>query len=247
MSRFTAAAVAAGHNVIFWEDDWLNDRDIYFKFLQPVIFRGSLGNAAHLKKGGLMRAPGAICDVSRFRCSAYYPGAAEFLLNQQWEVMPASVLLARKFHPDELRDAPGIFVRPDSCMKEFAGRLLLKQDLSWKALDRGIYYDEDIPVLVAPACLIREEYRCVVVGAKVIAGCRYDDPARMSPGMPPDVQKFAAEVAAEIEPPEQVYVMDVCTSDRGIRLLELNPFSGADLYACDPAPILAAFEVMLCR
>ncbi len=27
--------------------------------------------------------------------------------------------------------------------------------------------------------------------------------------------------------------MDICETEQGLRLLELNPFSGADLYACD--------------
>ena len=32
--------------------------------------------------------------------------------------------------------------------------------------------------------------------------------------------------------------MDVCECEGALWLLELNPFSGADLYACDPAAIV---------
>ena len=39
---------------------------------------------------------------------------------------------------------------------------------------------------------------------------------------------------------DRVYVMDVARTDGGYAVLELNPFSGADLYACDRARIVAA-------
>ncbi len=50
--------------------------------------------------------------------------------------------------------------------------------------------------------------------------------------------QFAVEVAKHIRAPESVYVLDVCEADAGLRLLELNPFSGADLYACVGADIV---------
>src|SRR3954447_10960778 len=60
-----------------------------------------------------------------------------------------------------------------------------------------------------------------------------DDPS----GLP---WAFASQVAEHLDPPEDVYVMDVCEVDGQLRLLELNPFSGADLYACDCHAVVAA-------
>jgi len=51
---------------------------------------------------------------------------------------------------------------------------------------------------------------------------------------------FAREVAENIPSPEAVYILDVCETPDGYRLLELNPFSGADLYACNKAVIVEA-------
>lgn len=34
-------------------------------------------------------------------------------------------------------------------------------------------------------------------------------------------------------------MLDVCEADGRLRLLELNPFSGADLYACDRREVVA--------
>jgi hypothetical protein len=37
-----------------------------------------------------------------------------------------------------------------------------------------------------------------------------------------------------------MYVLDVCDCDGALKLLELNPFSGADLYAADPDTVVRA-------
>lgn len=49
---------------------------------------------------------------------------------------------------------------------------------------------------------------------------------------------IAAEVAQHIGSRDPVYVLDVCEADTGLRLLELNPFSCADPYACSGADIV---------
>ena len=55
---------------------------------------------------------------------------------------------------------------------------------------------------------------------------------------------FAAQVAERITAPDPVYVLDVCEADTGLRLLEPNPVSGADLYACNgPAIVRHVNEV----
>ncbi|MFO0528373.1 MAG: DUF4343 domain-containing protein, partial [Planctomycetota bacterium] len=49
---------------------------------------------------------------------------------------------------------------------------------------------------------------------------------------------FASTVAASIPEPATVYILDVCECNDQFRLLELNPFGGADLYACDATAII---------
>ena len=47
-------------------------------------------------------------------------------------------------------------------------------------------------------------------------------------------------MAARLDAPEAVYVVDVCEADGELHLLELNPFSGADLYGCRADDVVAA-------
>jgi len=106
-----------------------------------------------------------------------------------------------------------------------------------------------MPVVVAPVRSIAREWRYVVVDREVIAGSAYASDGRSalpdSPGGAP--WTFAADVARQLAPPEDVYVMDICEADGRLWLLELNPFSGADLYACDCREVVAAVSAAAVR
>lgn len=238
--RFAEAIVAAGHESVRWRDDWWATgrwprRD------GALIFHGSLGNAAQIRRE-LPWRPGAFCRVEAFHCSAYYPNAARWLLHRQWHVLPAQTLVEDTAGALALiGETDSFFVRPDSPLKPFAGRVLRREQTSLRALDHGIYFDEDsLPVVIAPVRRVEREWRYVVVNNAVVAGSQYLADGRSA--LPDDSGgspwRFAAEVAAGIESPESVYVMDICEADGRLFLLELNPFSGADLYACDPGVIV---------
>jgi hypothetical protein len=166
---------------------------------------------------------------------------ANWLIHRDWQVLPADKLandpvaaLAPMGTPD------AVFIRPDSPLKPFAGRVLRLTEISLAALDFGFYYDDPtLAVVVAP---VRSVGRDVVVDRRVVAGSAYASDGRSAlpdhPGGSP--WAFASDLARQIDPPEAVYVMDVCEADGQLWLLELNPFSGADLYACRCEDIVAA-------
>jgi hypothetical protein len=93
------------------------------------------------------------------------------------------------------------------------------------------------------------ERRYVVVGRQVVAGSGYIAEGRAaSPDDPHGLAwQFAAQVAERITPPDPAYVLDVCEADTGLRLLELNPFSGADLYACSGSEIVRCVSEVASR
>ncbi|WP_343076481.1 ATP-grasp domain-containing protein [Jiangella mangrovi] len=142
-----------------------------------------------------------------------------------------------------------VFVRPDSALKPFSGRVLERDQITLRALDHGFFYDDDsLPVVVAPEITIGHEWRFVVVGATVVAGSDYTSLSRtagaaLSPEHP--AWGYAADLASKVEPPDPVFVLDVCETDAGLRLLEFNPFGGADLYGCDRAAIVGAVHALL--
>ena len=244
-SAMEAAVRRAGHAVTRWKDDWWSTGSWPRLVGQSVVFHGSLGNAARIRSE-LPWSPGAYCDTAAFECSAWYSRARDWLLHRQWQTLPANVLTANPevaLQPLGLPDE--VFVRPNSPLKPFAGRVLRRDRITLAALDYGFYYDDPmIAVVVTPVRNIGQEWRYVVVSRRVVAGSAYEADGRVALPDDPAGQPwaFASEVAANLNPPEEVYVMDVCKADGRYWLLELNPFSGADLYACSPDDVVAAIS-----
>lgn len=243
------AVTAAGHDILIWDDEWWSSGR-WPRLTSPAVFHGSLGNAARIRDE-LPWRPGAYCNTAAFHCTVWYPAARRWLLHRDWSISSARALVD---DPDEALRSLGhpdaVFVRPDSPLKPFSGRVVRRDALTLAALDHGFYYDDDtIAVVVAPVRSIEREWRYVIVAGDVIAGSAYAADGRHAlPDQPAaPAWQFAAEVAAALPAPDEVYVMDVCLADGDLRLLELNPFSGADLYACSPSAIVTAVSALAAR
>jgi hypothetical protein len=236
-----------GHRLVDWSDAWWSDGVPTRVPNSYVVFHGSLGNAARIASE-LPWTPGSFCPVESFRCSSWYESARQWLVHNDWQICTANELVA---------NAPGIakklgspdrlFVRPDSPLKPFSGRVVDVGTLSLAKLDHGFYYDDDsLPVIAAPIQKIGNEWRFVIVNRSVVAGSAYDPKTRKPLAAPLDsaAAVFASTVASAIPAPEIVYVLDVCECNDQLRLLELNPFGGAALYACDANAIIDAVSAI---
>jgi hypothetical protein len=235
------AVLAQGHDLVVWNDEWWTSRRWPRLSSSKAVFHGSLGNAARIREELAWR-PGAYCDASAFCCSAWYPRAEKWLLHRTWCLIAADALVADPGAVLERLGATGsLFVRPDSPLKPFGGRVLQASAIDLRALDHGIYYDDArLPVLAAPVRSVGREWRYVIVARRVVAGSAYEAGGRStSPDDPAGAPwRFATQIAQDIEPPEPVYVMDICEAEGELRLLELNPFSGANLYCCKRSDVV---------
>ncbi|MCB9693970.1 MAG: ATP-grasp domain-containing protein [Alphaproteobacteria bacterium] len=223
------AARRAGHVVRAWDDAWWTEG--LPSLLGPLLFRGSLENADRLARRAVY-SPGAYCHTAAFACSAWYGAVPDVLIQRNARFTTAQSLV----HHPPVDLGERVFVRPDSPLKPFAGRVVEVRGLTLAALDHGFYYDdEELPVVVAPVRSLGREWRYVVVGGRVVAGSAYDPSTRAAlpdtPGGEP--WQLAASIASRLPDPDPAYVLDLAEADGELGLLELNPFSGADLYACD--------------
>jgi len=210
-----------------------------------TFFHGSLGNAARIH-AELDWSPGSYCDTSAFCCSSWYDAAREWLLHSDWRFLSANTFVDTATSvAAALSCTDRIFVRPDSPLKPFSGRVLDIADASLAKLDHGFYFDDEtLPIVACPIRDVGREWRFVVFRSSVIAGSAYDATSRSAIADQPasDAWNFAQSVASSVPAPADAYVLDVCESNGNLRLLELNPFGGADLYACDADAIVRALS-----
>lgn len=240
----------AGHSIAEWSDTWIADGPPVRLSSGPTVFHGSLGNAAHVSDN-FDWTPGSFCDTDRFRCSYWYDYKRQWLIHEQYTFTTVAELVENAPEiAESVGSADAIFVRPDSPLKPFSGRVVNVSDLTPKDLDHGFYYDDlQLPIVVAPVRDVGREWRFVVVNGNVIAGSGYDPATRTAAplGLDDSVSGFAASIAAETFAPCSVYILDVCDCDGDLRLMEFNPFSGADLYACDPNAIIDSVSRLALR
>jgi hypothetical protein len=201
----------------------------------PVIFWGSLG-AAYAQHVAAQWKPGVVGDVGRFNCSAYYPRLGGINVANRDAVFTtvAELVAAPVATVAPLGSPERVFVRPDSPLKPFSGRELAVADINLAALDHGFYY------VSAPKAVGRE-WRFVVADSEVIAGCEYIASREgVGVSVPDAARALAEQVAAAEWQAAPLYVVDVAEVDDEFGVMELNPFSGADLYHCDPESVVDA-------
>lgn len=246
--RLADCIVNSGHNVIDWDDDWWERQNWPELQNEKVIFHGSLGNASRIANE-LKWIPGSYCATKQFECTSWYRRASQWLIHKDWICTTANEFVNNpQKYLDQIKSDGTFFVRPNSPLKPFAGRVLHVSNLSLEALDYGFYFDDvNIQIIVTPIRKILDEFRFVVVKNQIIAGSSYVAETRteIEESSTGDSWLYAADVAKNMPEPEDVYVMDVCNTDEGYSLLELNPFSGADLYACDRSSIVKAITNIL--
>lgn len=130
-----------------------------------------------------------------------------------------------------------IFVRPDSILKEFTGTVvtLMNFDEKYKLMS---FYDDvvtpELPIIVSSVKKIEKEWRFIVVDNKIISGEPCTDEAL----------KFATEMA-KVNIPDRVWVLDICLSDLGYKVLEIGCFSFAEIYSNDLDEIIREVSKVL--
>jgi hypothetical protein len=191
-----------------------------------VVFRGTLGLMRHIQTTRRWK-PGGWCTFPNLACSRYYAYFGPFLLNREYTFLPsAEALRLRESLFARYAREGCVFVRPDSVDKGFTGTLADKASFN-RALS-SIAFDPTTLVLVASPKKISHEWRLIVANGEVIAGSQYseDGQSRVLAGCPNEVLAFGATVLQQVDwRPDAMFIMDVCASEDGLRLLELNSFS----------------------
>lgn len=182
-------------------------------------------------------------DFKKFDCLTYYGYFGENLLNSNYYIYPLNDLERRL---SKLWNVYGgqVFIRPTSGTKTFPSGIYTPETL--KSIYDSLWnQDQHIPVLISPAQKIKNEYRFFIAKDHVVDGSQYRDESGRYSVVPLEgrianqARAFANQVLKEcIWRPEPMFVMDVCVTQEGFKVVELNSFSCSGWYATPPEWVL---------
>lgn len=145
------------------------------------------------------------------------------------------------------------FVRAMEDTKALAGQLMTKEKIaetvsSVSILTEDEFFSESLnpttELVVSSPVTIISEWRLWIVDDKVATYSRYkhDDTVRWVYDVDADVIPFAEEMIVKNPDYAPAYVMDICRTDDGLKLLETNSLNSAGLYAGDLIHLAQALE-----
>jgi hypothetical protein len=144
----------------------------------------------------------------------------------------------------ELFGTENLFIRPNSGSKLFTGVPIhglndLKYQSNCLRQLSGVM--DNSLILVSTSKGIKNEFRFIIVGDKVIDGSQYlsDGVHDQKHFYTQDALKLAEKVAKCKEKPVEIFTCDIATMyDKSVKIVEINSFNCAGWYHCDPRKIV---------
>ena len=210
---------------------------------QNVVLFGGYSLWRYAKRHGLK--PG----VFRLRPFSQEIAWQPFLLNG-----PDAVMMPLRAVPSQLPwdDRPW-FVRPLDDSKAIAGQVMEAAAIHTLADKVLALPEQDIPdgslrpeteMMFSTPAKILKEWRLWVVADQVVTWSLYVEGRRVvyRPEIDGDALDFARSLVAVNPGYAPAYVLDVCRTKDGLRMLETNCINAAGFYAADLAKLVAALE-----
>lgn len=184
---------------------------------------------------------GYFFDQSVLRTSTWKEKLGDLMLNHD--------ALVCKLKDARLEDSKYYFIKPNDDLKDFTGDVITGETITnfYQRVSAGGYlFTDEIEVVIAPVKNIGWEFRLFMVGGRFLTGSSYRlrTSLNKSKTVPLDVVSFA-ERAAAIWRPDRVYVMDVCESDDGLKIVEFNCFNASGFYNSDVRTIVGEVSALL--
>lgn len=241
--KLPAAITNAGHELVqvpydeaakTWHMPELDQYDL------PTIFYGS---KKFVRENSPLFCPGSFGNTSRANVSHYLTNLPrEWFLNQYALMTTWGDFCNRREY--WINFAGGrAFLRPDSGGKLFTGLVVNHENVDHEinSINQLSRMQPEELVWTARAKEILGEFRFVIADGEVIAGSEYrwDNVLDIRSDYPEECRELAQQVAEHEWQLDRVYTCDVALTADGPRIVELNGFSSAGLYACDLDAVVA--------
>lgn len=161
----------------------------------------------------------------------------EWFLNNQptmttWKLFTENKSLWYDFYKTDR-----IFIRPNSGFKTFAGQTLHRDEFEFEvnSMNQLTSVENETLMMIAPPKELLGEFRFVIADGQVLTGSEYrwDNKLDIRIDYPDECFDLAQKVASHPWQADFAYTCDVALTPDGPRVVELNSFSCAGMYACD--------------
>jgi hypothetical protein len=212
----------------------------------PTVFFGS--SLLKVLAAGSHHIPGVWFPAENFHARTLAARWGDRMLNSRHWIGPLaeSLSAARTFD-----NGQGVFVRPAESLKLTKGAVLEIDELRAvissappASAQRRFELAVTSEVLVAPAQLLRSEWRCFVARGRVVAASQYLLGGVLTITRPgvllPDFEAMYADLLSGWTP-APLFSLDITErADGEYRIVEVNCFNSSGLYGCDPRVVFAA-------
>lgn len=237
------AAIALGHTV--YKTKYIPfstepDSDIPFAAGSCVVTHGTVQFCRQIDKHlGNVYCPGTYFNRNVKSFSLFASHFGDLMLNSDFYIIPYAEFVRRRLLPNQV-----VFIKPDSGMKEFTGKLMSYDnfDDEISSMNQIEIVDPESLCVVANPKRIDAEFRYVIADGAVVTGSEYRwdnvlDVRRDTLPICDDLAKYVAEMEWQAD---RVYVCDIAYVEGKAKIVELNAFSSSGMYACNTYAVVEA-------
>ena len=186
--------------------------------------------------------PGTL-DNANHDFNVYASHYKEHMLNHDGKVIKFGDPLPEEYIGKEF------FARPTKDTKVFSGQVFTPEEWNeWQKnmADSNVIQNlkAETEILIAPPKNMYQEIRCWVVGGKVVTMSQYKIGYRViAENMDnfPEAREFAQKMV-DIFAPAEAFVIDICQTAEGWRVVEINCINSAGFYKGDMSKLIQAIE-----
>lgn len=202
-----------------------DDCDVDWSEYGPILVYGSVefikvcAKSKHLAKY-------IFNDPTQFSMAACVERYKDLMLNAGGALMTAREILEDSGFAFDAR----LHIRPDSDDKAFNAKVFTYH--GWVALTTDKKLDMDLQCWLSPVSKpILGEYRCWVVNGRVVSVVQYGVTGKLFTDVEfhSEARKFA-EAHCVPDMPAKYYVMDICDTIDGFKIIEFNPINSSGWY-----------------
>ena len=178
-------------------------------------------------------------SVQAFDQAVYGKYYGKHMLNWEAQILDFSEVVDSRWFSD-------MFIKPTDDLKAFAGLMLPSMQTLGEALAKTNHMPipKDQKVLVGPPVNIGREFRLFIVNNQIADACQYRNRGHSS------VKEIEMSLAFEIDAyfkiinelapaPAPVYVIDICETNDGFKIVEINCFNCSGMYKVDRGLVLS--------